>query len=183
MHTATTLGRTSRFVRPLAYTIRCWRLGDEIPQDRTQGGDSVTVMRPLGRVDLPVSTASVGQARAYVRGILTSRHQAVRDDVVLLVSELVANSVQYSDPDQRGDDSVTLVVCEPGTGVLRIEVSDAGSAASRPQPRLEVDVDSEGGRGLLLVDALAEKWGWHETSTGRMTWFELAVPDVGHGCR
>jgi hypothetical protein len=55
-------------------------------------------------------------------------------------------------------------------GVI-VTVQDPGSAqiprAGNPQP------NATGGRGLLLVNELATRWGFHRAPTGTVTWFEL----------
>jgi hypothetical protein len=60
-------------------------------------------------------------------------------------------------------------------GRLRVEVVDV-SPTVPPSP-VPAPPDAEGGRGLLLVDALAERWGAELRSEGKCLWFELpAVP-------
>jgi len=64
---------------------------------------------------------------------------------------------------------VTLVLQAAGTW-LRIEVADADPRW--PRPRTPVEFDGSG-FGLVLVDALAGKWGVRETATGKAVWAEL----------
>jgi anti-sigma regulatory factor (Ser/Thr protein kinase) len=71
---------------------------------------------------------------------------------------------------------VTVTLFEPADCVIRAEVSDAGSAAGELRAQLDVDQDSEGGRGLYLVDALADKWESHLHDRGRVVWFEISIP-------
>jgi hypothetical protein len=61
--------------------------------------------------------------------------------------------------------------------LLRLEVSDAGSG--RPEVRAPGD-DETGGRGLLLVEALAHRWGVEERAggIGKTVWAELKAPDI-----
>ena len=84
----------------------------------------------------------------------------------LLASELVTNSVRHGG--SGVDDAIGLeVVLSPST--LRVEVSDSGPgfepAPARPAP------DDAGGRGLYLVDSLADRWGSAEGGT--RVWFEV----------
>ncbi|MEV5410028.1 ATP-binding protein [Thermopolyspora sp. NPDC052614] len=137
------------------------------------------VSRHLGHIRLPAREQSAGRARGFVREILTPRFLQVSDEVVLLVSELVANSVRHSDSAHRPGETVTLTLREPIPGTLRVAVTDSGSPVSEPRPRLDGDHDDEHGRGLLLVESIATKWGWYEAGTGRTTWFELALPATG----
>ncbi len=69
-----------------------------------------------------------------------------------------------------------MSLSEPADGVLRVEVGDAGSPGSEPRARLDVDQESEGGRGLYLVELLADKWGTHVHDEGRVVWFEISCP-------
>lgn len=99
----------------------------------------------------------------------------VGDVTVLLVSELVTNSLRYA----SGPIGVRLL--RPDVGgrppgvrpVLVVEVSDP-----LPDPPLErvADADDEGGRGLQLVACSAQRWGTRRGRTGKTVWFELALP-------
>lgn len=133
----------------------------------------MTASGPIGQAEFPGSAESVGEARAFVRRVLAGRPSAEVDDIVLLASELFANAVSHSDSGRRAGGVVRLTLSEPGDGVLRVEVGDAGSAAVEPRPRMDVDEESENGRGLFLVDLLAGKWGTHPQGDGRVVWFEM----------
>ncbi|WP_406305644.1 ATP-binding protein [Streptomyces sp. NBC_00885] len=76
----------------------------------------------------------------------------------LLVAELAANAITHGRVPGR-DFRLGLTVVPPG--VLHVEVSDARRDCVLPAPGdlVSVPLDSEGGRGLLLVDALAADWG------------------------
>ncbi|MFF4030869.1 SpoIIE family protein phosphatase [Streptomyces sviceus] len=83
----------------------------------------------------------------------------------LIVSELVTNAVRY------GDDPVVLRLIRDHA--LICEVSDGSSTA----PHLRrARVFDEGGRGLLLVAQMAERWGSRQTATGKTIWAELGLP-------
>lgn len=60
-----------------------------------------------------------------------------------------------------------------GDGV-RVEVHDSGDGV--PAVPLESGGSDEGGRGLLLVSELADKWGVAEREPGKVVWFECGVP-------
>ncbi|MFD8687155.1 ATP-binding protein [Streptomyces sp. NPDC059651] len=100
---------------------------------------------------------------------------AVGDVVVLLVSELVTNSMRYT----AGPIGVRLVRPRPnGEGPaahpgLLVEVSDP-----LPDPPTErmAGPDDEGGRGLQLVACSARRWGTRRGKSGKTVWFELALP-------
>ncbi|MFI1830724.1 ATP-binding protein [Streptomyces sp. NPDC020412] len=95
------------------------------------------------------------------------RLAAVVAEAVLVVSELVTNAMKH------GEGTVRLRV-EHRTCQLHIAVTD--NSPTRPVLRQAGD-DEEGGRGLLLVDAFAEKWG--TTSDGRTVWCTLVIPPDG----
>jgi len=115
---------------------------------------------------LPTANHAVRMARQATRDALaTWRLAYLEETAVLLVSELVTNAVRHA----RGGDEVTLVLQTAGTW-LRIEVTDADP--EWPQPRTPAGFDGSG-FGLVLVDALAGKWGVRETATGKAVWAEL----------
>ena len=122
---------------------------------------------------LPSAPASVSAARAYARESLDAwgTPADVRDDAVLVTSELVTNAVAHA--------GGTQMVCRlrAGGGRLSVEVEDQARARSFPVPRTPGH-DSQNGRGLLLVEALCRQWGVREAPRGhgRITWAELALP-------
>jgi two-component sensor histidine kinase len=93
------------------------------------------------------------------------------DTVELMVSELVTNAVQASiDRDGRPRYSADY-----GLACVHLRLSTDGLAAlievwdesARPPEPAEPGLADEGGRGLMLVDAMAERWGWELLSSGR----------------
>ncbi|MEN3582593.1 ATP-binding protein [Streptomyces sp. ZYX-F-203] len=101
------------------------------------------------------------------------------DAAVLIVAELSANAVLHGRV--PGRDFALRLSHTPATGLLRIEVSDTHPALPA---RLLPPADSEGGRGLVLVDVLAARWGVAErTGPGKTVWAEvdLAVAAGGTG--
>ncbi|MFE1500553.1 ATP-binding protein, partial [Streptomyces albidoflavus] len=100
---------------------------------------------------------------------------ALGDVTVLLVSELVTNSLRYA----SGPIGVRLVRPRPDGGdpthppALLVEVSDPlpdPPTARAPGP------EDEGGRGLGLVACSARRWGTRKGRAGKTVWFELALP-------
>ncbi|MFI9649953.1 ATP-binding protein [Streptomyces sp. NPDC052040] len=91
------------------------------------------------------------------------------DDVLLCVSELTTNALVHGVPPGR---QFRLFLRYDGA-VLRVEVHDSGGGV----PRLvdQAPVGDEGGRGLLLVAALADKWGVDERDPGKVVWCEFAT--------
>jgi two-component sensor histidine kinase len=86
------------------------------------------------------------------------------EDAVLLVSELVTNSVKYGPEDE----AIRLIV-QTDEERVRLTVHDLGLG---PLPEMRDESDpAPGGHGLRLVDALADRWGVERGST--RVWFEL----------
>jgi anti-sigma regulatory factor (Ser/Thr protein kinase) len=122
--------------------------------------------RPAMSVQFEPGATAASQARAALASLEGRIDDEVLDDVRLLVSELVTNSVRHSAAERE---LVDLAVTSRGSTV-RVEVSDGGpgfAPQARSKPRDEV-----GGWGLHLVDRLADRWG---VETGRRTrvWFEI----------
>ncbi|MBB5105999.1 anti-sigma regulatory factor (Ser/Thr protein kinase) [Streptomyces spectabilis] len=110
---------------------------------------------PLGGMILYPVPESVGRARRWFRTFTESLHLgcSVVDDCVLMVSELVTNAVLYGRAD--GPWRVRVDWYRVG-GALRVEVHNPGCPA---HVRLRSPSATEAhGRGLLLVDALADEW-------------------------
>ncbi|GEC04708.1 ATP-binding protein [Streptomyces spinoverrucosus] len=92
------------------------------------------------------------------------------EDVSVCVSELATNALLHGVPPGRG----FLLRVRYDGDVLRVEVHDSGSGV----PRVADEAD-EGGRGLLLVAALSDKWGVGERELGKVVWCEFALPAGG----
>lgn len=118
-------------------------------------------------LDLPPLPASVPLARHVVLDLLRTWQAAHDlDDAALLVSELVANVV-----DHVQGDAVLRLELALSDGWLRIAVADG--SAIRPVVR-ELDEGRPRGRGLQLVDAIADRWGAEDHQGGKRIWFEMA---------
>ena len=91
-----------------------------------------------------------------------------RERACLLVSELVANGVLH------GRSQVTVTVRLQGS-VLTVSVADEDS---RRPVLFRADESALGGRGLTLVEQLADSWGVSEQEFGKAVWFRLAVDPV-----
>ncbi len=121
------------------------------------------------RTALPARADSVRKARELVRSLcLDSGLQADPDIVLLLVSELVSNAVQHA----RG--TVEVSAREVGS-TLRVEVRDESSTLPRVHDH---SVDATNGRGMQMVDRLADRWGAESAGPGlgKTVWFELDPP-------
>jgi anti-sigma regulatory factor (Ser/Thr protein kinase) len=122
------------------------------------------------RIDLPPVAGSVPAARHLLLELLRAwdvPHD--RDDAALLVTEIVANVIDHA----KEEASLGLEVAV-SDGWLRISVADGSSI--RPVVR-ELSHERPRGRGLLLVKAIADRWGSEEHRGGKRVWFELSAPD------
>ncbi|WP_274562021.1 ATP-binding protein [Streptomyces spiramyceticus] len=93
----------------------------------------------------------------------------------LLVAELATNAVTHGRVPGRNFLLSLVVTRQPGeTTTLRIEVADCGG--ERPPVPLKPESTAEHGRGLLLVEALAVRWGADpRPPSGKTVWAELCV--------
>jgi anti-sigma regulatory factor (Ser/Thr protein kinase) len=108
--------------------------------------------------------ASPAKARAFVRQALAAWHCDDLDDVAsLLTTEVVANAVRYA------TEQIALRV-RLDEAVVRVEVHDTNPVL--PEGR-RVAHGATSGRGLLMVEALAQRWGAQGEGTGKIVWFEL----------
>ncbi|HZG03416.1 MAG TPA: SpoIIE family protein phosphatase [Streptomyces sp.] len=114
----------------------------------------------------PAETYAARRAREAVRRTLHDWElDPLIDDTVLLVSELVTNSLRHA----RGPIGVRMV---RGTTLL-VEVSDPLPVPPRERT---ATVDDEGGRGIQLVARAARRWGTRHGPIGKTVWFELTLP-------
>ncbi|MDX2933170.1 ATP-binding protein [Streptomyces ipomoeae] len=133
----------------------------------------------FGLLSLPgTDLASAGAARRYVRDMARSwglMPDAV-DDLETVVGELAANALEHSD-----SDLITVTFALAAT-VAIISVTDAGpgreTVATMPPPRMP-GPEQERGRGLLITEALAARWGRRRVGNGLTVWAELAVECPG----
>ncbi|WP_405676191.1 ATP-binding protein [Streptomyces sp. NBC_01511] len=111
---------------------------------------------------------SIPATRQFVREAVIDWALADRlDDVLLCVSELATNALVHGVPPGRG---YRLRLWLLADGVFRIEVHDSGDG--RPSVR---EPYGESGRGLMLVAALADKWGVGERDPGKIVWCEFVI--------
>jgi anti-sigma regulatory factor (Ser/Thr protein kinase) len=117
-------------------------------------------------LNLPYQASAPALARQFVAEHAAELPVTVRDDAELLVSELVTNALRYGRPNI----ALRLRLDPPGIGV---SVEDSGDVDVAMNPR--VDPGATSGRGLLIVDAVASKWGVDpcEPPPGKTVWFEL----------
>ena len=114
---------------------------------------------------LPFSASSVCAARRQLKGWLADNDVSREsiEDARVVVSELVANSVRHARP--LSDGSILVSWTRKVDGVL-VSVTDGGSG-TRPRP-VRAPSTAITGRGMAIVDMLAEKW-WTECTRTRCT--------------
>ena len=107
-------------------------------------------------------------ARRFVAGTLAGWNlDQLKEAACLLTSELVANAVNHVG-------NVYRLVIERKLSELQIQVIDRSPILPRLSPPT---IDSDAGRGLLLVDALAADWGTHPVGDGKSVWFSLDIEE------
>jgi anti-sigma regulatory factor (Ser/Thr protein kinase) len=121
--------------------------------------------RPKRRT-FPGRADQIAHARDFTRRALGPC--PVLDEAVLLVSELATNALEHTATSNAGSFHVTICLSE--TSVL-VAVTDDGSDET-PLPR-PVDALAEDGRGLGLVDSVADRWGQRGNQHSRTVWAEL----------
>lgn len=122
--------------------------------------------------DLPAHPLSARRARRFVLTALDAFDVRGIDEVAeLLTSEVVTNAVVHAHSGVR-------VSVEGVPGGVRISVADTNALV----PSLSRPVDeAERGRGLHLVDTLADRWGVLSGDAGKAVWFELRTVEQSHG--
>lgn len=116
------------------------------------------------RLRVPAEVGQVRSARQWVRAHAAEQGAGGHTLRVLelLTSELVTNAVKYG----RGSEVVVDLLT--GDGELGVRVHDAN-----PEPPRLVDPapHSFGGRGMRLVEQLAQRWGVERSGRGKAVWF------------
>lgn len=117
--------------------------------------------------ELPTAPDSIATARSIVLGMGSGLPQWLRDDAALLVSELMSNTVRHG-----GETALLTVTLRDG--LLTVAVHDDG--AGLPEMHDEVpDLSTTSGRGLQIVDRVADSWGvdLDAGGPGKTVWFRL----------
>lgn len=97
--------------------------------------------------------------------------EEVADAVAVVTGELVANAIEHGEaPVFR------LAVARPSATRLRVWVTDRSKKV--PEAR-QASTEDEHGRGLVLVGALADRWGVEPTRWGKRVWAEFDTPNAG----
>ncbi|MFF3331071.1 ATP-binding protein [Streptomyces sp. NPDC002888] len=137
----------------------------ETAEDETEGaGDQAQppqLRRRLGRADL----REVPEARRALRELLRQWGKPGRSDIAeLLTSELVTNALVHTDHD-------AVLTATVGPRGLHVEVRDF--VGRRPRLCVPIADERTHGRGLVLVQSLADAWGVRAHGVGKAVWFDL----------
>ena len=150
----------------------------------------------IRRLRLPAAGSSPSMARRAVGGVLSEAGlDALRDETLLLTSELVTNGVVHARTEIELEvvasaDGVRVAVTDfaaPTPTLVVTEVRVAGPAGGEPtadavatptlaqldQVNARTGGPAEGGRGLLLVSRFASRWGTSHERGGRTVWFTI----------
>jgi anti-sigma regulatory factor (Ser/Thr protein kinase) len=125
-------------------------------------GDPRLTWRATG---LSATVADVSRTRREARDVLAAWGVGQgADDVLLLLDELAANAVRHA----RSPFDVTLTL---GPDAVLCAVTDRDPRAPSLRPHSSEALD---GRGLLMVDELARRWGVDRHDGGKTVWFEVS---------
>ncbi len=127
-------------------------------------------------IRLPAAARGVRQARAVVDALGLDLPAELRDDLRLLLSEVVTNAVRHGCDlsGSRQDDAIRVRV-GVAQDTLRVEVHDNGPGFE-PEPR-GPQAELGSGWGVHLVQTLADDWGTERDTGGTwIVWFELGLP-------
>ncbi|MFJ2872976.1 SpoIIE family protein phosphatase [Streptomyces sp. NPDC087298] len=157
------------------------RLCEEV--DERGGEDDVAVLllrrkaahapQPGGRLQQHVAQSdpeALSSARHMIRAAVRAWGAKTRaDEVELAADELITNALMHTD----GGAIVTIRVLTGPERRLRVDVEDRSSALPRRRDAGEAGVS---GRGLMLVDRLADLWGVESRGSGKCVWCEFVIP-------
>jgi anti-sigma regulatory factor (Ser/Thr protein kinase) len=131
------------------------------PDSAPEGVDPILHLTVRASLDAP------GIARAFIRCAVELLGSSASEDVLLLTSEAVTNSVVHASTESVG---VSLWRCD---GHVHVSVTDNDPEA--PEMQAE-DPTRVGGFGVRLIDLLADDWGVAVTGDdGKVVWFEVPV--------
>lgn len=127
---------------------------------------------PVVGVELPSDPSAIAAARRALEDIRDAVPEDVFDDVRLLVSELVTNSVRHAATDPRAPIEVSVRVSER---VVHGEITDRGPGFTAPARHAPATVEGSGW-GLFLVEHIADRWGTRSDGGRSCVWFDIDMP-------
>lgn len=124
--------------------------------------------------ELPDDAPPLVRVRRWLRTTLTTFPEDFLGDVLLVCTELVSNAYDHA----RGPRDVRLALRRGGS-VVRLEVDDA---SPRALPALGgSSAGSFRGRGLILVERIATRWGVFTARDRKTVWAEFSLDAVARG--
>ena len=128
--------------------------------------ESHHVMKTTVDLEFNPSASVPRTARDAARALSPPVSERRLDDVRLLVSEIVTNSVRHAG--LRPEEWIRVKM-RLGSGRARIEVSDTGAGFERP---VDPEPLAESGWGMYLLEQIADRWGV-ERNGATCVWFEI----------
>ena len=128
-------------------------------------------MKTHDTIRLPFVASTPGIARTRLAGFLTVNRASneVIDDALIVISEMIANAVSHGVPTSDGTIEISWAI--NGT-LLELSVYDAGKGGSLTP--IDFDEDSLSGRGLSIINRVADRW-WVDMSKGTRVNAELGL--------
>lgn len=128
-------------------------------------------MKTHDTIRLPFVASTPGIARTRLAGFLTVNRASneVIDDALIVISEMIANAVSHGVPTSDGTIEISWAI--NGT-LLELSVYDAGKGGSLKP--IDFDEDSLSGRGLSIINRVADRW-WVDMSKGTRVNAELGL--------
>lgn len=116
---------------------------------------------------LPAVRASHGAARDFVRcRLMIWGRDDIVDDALVIIGELLTNALIHAPSPEY------VVAVDWNGGMIRLEVWDTSPFLPH---KLPIDLDNVHGRGMRIVDALSEVWGWRIAASGKCVWAVLPL--------
>jgi anti-sigma regulatory factor (Ser/Thr protein kinase) len=143
--------------------------------DLTDGRDEIRAPMDQNQMLLAADPESVKAAREFTTETLRCwQLDALMDESVMIASELVTNAVRHGACQGSPGSGKIGLSWQRHVGRLICVVTDG---SRMPPVLMQADMDSESGRGLHVVDALAAGWGWTMVGTSeKAVWAVLALP-------
>ncbi|GAB3493887.1 ATP-binding protein [Nocardiopsis coralliicola] len=139
----------------------------------------------MARCGYPGEPGSVAEARIFVRstlGLCPALGADLLDAAELLVSEIASNAVRHTRSGEDGGRFGVEVWLRDGRATVAVHDEGPRETGARTRPRvhpLSADAAAEGGRGLALVEAIAQEWSTYSAAGGRAVVFSVAPGGAG----
>jgi anti-sigma regulatory factor (Ser/Thr protein kinase) len=130
------------------------------------------------RFAIPAAPQSAALARKMATAVLRTWAVPVdQDAAVLMLCEVFTNAVLHAvDTRSMGVVLIGVELVERACG-LHVEVHDPNQGGGNVAITHDAPQMREFGRGLELVEALSDNWGWKDTGTGKFVFFDIDAPD------